>query len=132
MQDSTSKYTNDSKEKVEQILNIAKKNIQKDNFIVCTNLRNIKNRKFIEKYRLDSNKQKQMLLAIGLEDFCYSVDNYNNPQERLYIFSREYDLDNWGTIEKVEVYIKIAIKEKEFTVIISLHELEKKINKIFK
>lgn len=132
MQDSTSKYTNDSKEKVEQILNIAKKNIQKDNFIVCTNLRNIKNRKFIEKYRLDSNKQKQMLLAIGLEDFCYSVDNYNNPQERLYILSREYDLDNWGTIEKVEVYIKIAIKEKEFTVIISLHELEKKINKIFK
>lgn len=65
------------------------------NFIVCTTSKNEKNRKFIEKYKLTKNKQKQMLIKLETNDFCYSADNYNNPQERLYFFCREYELDNW-------------------------------------
>ena len=72
-----------------------------------------------------------MLIKLETNDFCYSADNYNNPQERLYFFGREYELDNWWTIENVEVYIKIARKEKDFIVVVSFHELEKKIKKLF-
>ena len=80
---------------------------------------------------MDSNKQKEMLNQLKVEDFCYSVDNYNQPDERLYIFCKEYELNNWGTIIKIEVYIKIVIKEYDFIVIVSFHEPEKRIKKLF-
>lgn len=127
----TSKYTNHTKKEIEEFLNIVKKNINVNKFTICTTLKNEKNRRFIEMYKLNSNKQKQMLLQLNVEDFCYSVDNYNNPKERLYIFCKKYELNNWGTLEKVEVYIKLVIKEKDFVLIISFHDLEKNIKKLF-
>lgn len=131
MPNDTSKYINHTREEIEEYLKIVKKSINMGNFIVCTTSKNEKNRKFIEKYKLTKNKQKQMLIKLETNDFCYSADNYNNPQERLYFFCREYELDNWGTIENVEVYIKIARKEKDFIVVVSFHEPEKKIKKLF-
>ena len=126
----TSKYTNHTKEEIEKYLDIVKKNVKIGNFTICTTKKNEKNRKFINKYKLNSHKQKQMLIELESNDFCYSADNYNEPQERLYFFCREYELNNWGTIEKVEVYIKIAIKKNDFIVIVSFHEPEKKIEKL--
>jgi len=131
MTNDTSKYTNHTKEEIEEYLKTVKKSINIGNFIVCTTSKNEKNRKFIEKYRLTKNKQKQMLIKLEANDFCYSADNYNNPQERLYFFCREYELDNWGTIENVEVYIKIAKKERDFIVVVSFHKPEKNIKKLF-
>ena len=127
----TLKYTNHTKKEIIEYLKNVKNSISKNNFIVCKTQKNEKNKKFIEKYKCDSNKQKQMLLELNENDFCYSVDNYNNPKERLYIFCREYELNEWGTLRKVEVYIKIAVKSDSFTVIISFHEPEKKIKKLF-
>lgn len=72
-----------------------------------------------------------MLIEIEVKDFCYSADNYNDPQERLYFFCREYELNNWGTIENVEVYIKIARKQDDFIVVVSFHKPEKDIKKLF-
>ena len=72
-----------------------------------------------------------MLIELEANDFCYSADNYNDPQERLYFFCREYELDNWGTIENVEVYIKIARKQDDFIVVVSFHKPEKNIKKLF-
>ena len=40
----------------------------------------LKNRKFIFEYGLTKNKQKQMLIKLEANDFCYSADNYNDPQ----------------------------------------------------
>ena len=128
---STSKYTNHTKEEIEQYLKTVKRSILADKFIVCTTTKNDKNRKFIEKYKLNKNKQKQMLINLEASDFCYSADNYNNPQERLYFFCREYELDNWGTIENVDVYIKIARKQDDFIVVVSFHSPEKNIKKLF-
>ncbi|MBQ9657873.1 MAG: type II toxin-antitoxin system MqsR family toxin [Clostridia bacterium] len=127
----TSKHINHTKEEVEEYLNIVKRSVNAGKFVICTTAKNDKNRKFIEKYKLDSNKQKQMLIQLETTDFCYSADNYNDPQERLYFFCREYELNNWGTIEKVEVYIKIAIKKENFIVVISFHKPEKNIEKLF-
>lgn len=131
MSDETSKHINHTKEEIEEYLQSVKKSVKAGNFIVCTTKKNEKNRKFIEKYNLNKNKQKQLLIELEVSDFCYSADNYNEPQERLYIFCREYELNNWGTIEKVKIYIKIAKKQDEFIVIVSFHEPEKNINKLF-
>lgn len=127
----TSKYTNHTKEEIDKYLKIVKKSVNNGKFIVCITQKNEKNRKFVETYKLNKNKQKQMLMELEVKDFCYSADNYNDPQERLYFFCREYELNNWGTIENVEVYIKIARKQDDFIVVISFHKLEKNIEKLF-
>lgn len=127
----THKYINHTKEEIEKYLKIVKRNVNDGNFIIPDTSRREENRKFKEKYKLDSSKQKKMIDTLKVEDFCYSVDNYNNPKERLYIFNKVYELNNWGTIENVEVYLKIVIKKNEFVVVISFHELKKKINKLF-
>lgn len=131
MSNNTHKYIDHTKEEIEEYLRKMKLSINKGRFLVCTTLKNEKNRKFIEKYKLDSNKQKQMLIELEVKDFCYSADDYNNPSERLYIFCREYELNNWGILEKVEVYIKISIKQDDFTIIISFHKPEKNIKRLF-
>ncbi len=127
----TSKYTNHTKEEIEEYLKIVKKSVDDGRFIVCTTPKNEKNRNFIEKYKLNKNMQKEMLKELEVNDFCYSADDYNNPQERLYFFCREYELNNWGTIENVEVYIKIARKQNDFIVVVSFHKPEKNIKKLF-
>lgn len=127
----TSKHTNHTKEEIEEYLKIVKKSVNAGKFIVCTTEKNKKNREFIFEYGLTKNKQKQMLIKLEANDFCYSADNYNDPQERLYFFCREYELDNWGTIENVEVYIKIARKQDDFIVVVSFHKPEKNIKKLF-
>ena len=132
MSEKTKKYTNHNKEEIEEYLSIVKKQVNRGKYIVLNNGKRESNKKFIEEYRLNSNKQKQMILLLEVADFCYSVDNYNYPEERLYVFCKEYELDNWGIIEKVEVYIKITLKENNFVVIISFHKPEKKIKKLFK
>lgn len=131
MTNDTSKYTNHTKEEIEEYLKIVKKSVNDGKFIVCTTEKNEKNRRFIFEYGLNKNKQKQMLIKLEADDFCYSADNYNDPQERLYFFCREYELDNWGTIENVEVYIKIARKQDDFIVVVSFHKPEKSIKKLF-
>ena len=131
MQNDTSKYTNHTKEEIEEYLKIVKKSVNADKFIVCSTEKNEKNREFIFKYGLTKNKQKKMLIQLEANDFCYSADNYRNPQERLYIFCKEYELNNWGIIENVEVYIKIARKQDDFVVVISFHKPEKSIKKLF-
>ena len=127
----TSKYTDHTKEEIEEYLKIVKKSVDDGRFIVCTTPKNEKNRNFIEKYKLNKNMQKEMLKELEVNDFCYSADDYNNPQERLYFFCREYELNNWGTIENVEVYIKIARKQNDFIVVVSFHKPEKNIKKLF-
>lgn len=55
--------------------------------------------------------------------------------ERLFIFAKEYELDNWGNYEKVNVYIKMKIEklEKEdYSVIISFHPANKPMIFLFK
>ncbi len=131
MSGNTFKYTNYTKEEIKEYLDIVKNSIRKGNFTICTTEKNEKNRNFIAKYKLDSNKQKQMLIELEVNDFCYTADNYNNPEEMLYIFCREYELNNWGKIEIVKVYIKIAIKKENFVVIVSFHKPEKNIEKLF-
>lgn len=127
----TSKYTNHSRKEIEEYLEIIKKSVRKGKYYISTGKNNNKNDDFIYTYNISSNRSKKMLLELEVTDFCYSVDNYNDPKERLYVFSRNYKMNSWGDTEKIDVYIKTTIKKDENVVIISFHKLEKNIKKLF-
>lgn len=127
------KYLNYTKDHIDKYLEKFKDLILRNKFKISDKNRE-KNIDFINKYKLSSRKQKDMLLSIETIDFCYAVDDYNS-KDKLYIFSREYELENWGKYEKVDVYIKINVKKislGEYAVIISFHEREKNIKFLFK
>ena len=128
----TKKYTNHSIEEIEKYLKNIKEQVKKDNFIIPMTDKRPKNKAFIVKYHLSRRKQKEMLLALEATDFCYSADDYTNKTERHYMFSREYELDSWGSIYNVLVYVKIVQKEDNFVVVVSFHEPDKKLVHLFK
>lgn len=133
MQKSTQKYVNFTKEEIEEYIKQVKQLVQKNKFKI-SDVNREKNINFINKYNLSLKKRKEMILKLDVLDFCYAVDDYKS-KDMLYIFSKEYELDNWGTYEKVNVYIKIDIKKissMEYAIIISFHEREKNIKFLFK
>lgn len=123
--------TNYTREEIENYLAKFRQLVQKGKFYIPDTDKKPKNKQFIEKYKLTTKKRKQMLLGIEATDFCYTVKDDDNENEILYIFAKEYELDNWGIKELVLVYIKIVIKKENYTVIISFHEPEKSIKKLF-
>lgn len=131
MQYKPKKYLNNTKQEIGEFLGKFKVLVKNKKFIISQNDKRLDNRLFIQKYHLNLKKQMEMLLKIEVTDFCYSVDCDKNTGEKLYIFLKEYTLDNWGILESVLVYIKIVIKPENYTVIISFHEPQKSIKKLF-
>ena len=94
-----------------------------------------KNDTFINKYGLTSAEQKDILLGIDAEDFCYSTQNIKRgyEHETLYVFGPNVKLfdSEVGDDIIVEVYTKFNLIERsikpipvKMTVVISLHESE--------
>ena len=125
------KYLNHTEDEIEKFIRQFKRLIRNKKFVIPQNVNRKENREFLQKYHLNQKKQMEMLLEIGVFDFCYSVESDKNQKERLYIFAKKYELDKWGILEKVSVYIKIAIKQDDYTVIISFHKPNKLIKKLF-
>lgn len=76
MPENTQKYTDHTEEEIDGYLRKVKKCIKRGRFKVEDNDKRKENKEFIRKYRLNSRKQKEMLLAIETTDFCYSADDY--------------------------------------------------------
>lgn len=131
MPENTQKHINHTEEEIDIYLKEVKKCIKRGRFRVLDTANRQENQEFIKKYRLSEKRQKEMLLSLETLDFCYSADDYDNPGERLYIFAKEYELDCWGIKSKVLVYIKMTLKKEDFVVVISLHEPNRKIKKLF-
>lgn len=131
MQNKPKKYLNNTMQEIGGFLEKFKTLVKNRKFIIPQTDKRMDNRRFIQKYHLNLKKQMQMLLEIQVTDFCYSVDNDKDSSERLYVFLKEYYLDNWEIVEKIAVYIKIVIKTEDYIVIISFHEPQKSIKKLF-
>jgi len=93
---------------------------------------------FMSKYRINTAKIKELMLNLQYRDFCYAAPN-RKPEfsyEQLYIFCKEYELDNWGDFETIKIYVKTNLTQlrngDDFVIIISFHELEKPIRYLFK
>lgn len=96
------------------------------------------NKKFIENYKIDSKKERKILLNLEYDDFCYAVNNKNQKfaHEVLYIFNKEYELDKWGELVSVDIYIKTNKTQtrsgEDIMIIVSFHERNKPIRYLFK
>lgn len=134
----TKKYTNFTPKEIEKYIENIKDLIIEGKYTISKNEYRQENIDFIESYRIDSKKEKSILLNLNYNDFCYAVDNTKKEfaHEKLYVFCKEYELDNWGDLEKVKIYIKINItetrKDEEIMIVVSFHKVNKPIKYLFK
>lgn len=127
-----------SQEEIKKILAIIHNCIERDYYYIATNSNRLENQEFINNYNLNSTKQKEILLGIVIEDFCYSLQNKKQGYEHeiLYVFCSQKKLHDFEGNEKlVDIYIKINIinnKTKKRIIIISFHQRNKKISYLFR
>ena len=134
----TRKYTNLTPDKIKAYLAKFRKFILDGKYAIAQNENRRENIDFIEDYKIDTKKEKEILLGIQYDDFCYAVDNDNEEfsNEILYIFCKCQELDYWGTLEKVDIYIKINMTQTksgdDYVIIVSFHKRNKPIEYLFK
>lgn len=93
---------------------------------------------FITEYNIRSDKQKEILLKIEVEDFCHSLQNIKTGYEHevLYVFVPKVQLLNAdGEMEEVDVYTKFNILDRssgDKTVVISFHKRNKPVRYLFR
>lgn len=110
--------------------------IKEDKYQISLNPKREKNLNLISTYNLRKNDQKNILLGIETEDFCYTLQNEHKGYEHeiLYVFAPKVNLiDAFGEDKTIAIYVKFNfIKESDYTVVISFHELQHPINYLFK
>lgn len=109
----TKKYLDFTPENTKEYLDVLRKLILSGKYTISKNENRQENLNFIEDYKIDSRKEKEILLSLQIDDFCYAVANekLEFAHERLYIFCKHYELDKWGELECVEIYIKTNVLE---------------------
>lgn len=134
----TNKYIDFTIDEIKDYLSDIRRMIIEDKYSIAKNQNRQENIDFIEDYKIDSKKEKEILLGIEYDDFCYAVDNQNEgfEHEKLYIFCKGCELDKWGTLEFVEIYIKTNMTQTrrgdDFMIVVSFHKRNKPINYLFK
>ena len=130
---------NYTREEVQVILNKIKDCINDNQYIISQNQNRAENVQFINEYRLDEKKRKEILLSIEVDDFCHSLNNTNPGYEHevLYVFCPQINLfDIFGVEEFVDIYTKFNIIEykidKKRVVTISFHKRNKPIAYLFR
>ncbi|OFI05057.1 hypothetical protein CLOACE_19310 [Clostridium acetireducens DSM 10703] len=134
----TRKYTDFTIDDVKDYIHKFRKAILDSKYIISKNENRKENIDFIEDYKIDTKKEKEILLSIQYNDFCYAVDNEKKEfaYEKLYIFCKCQKLDFWGTLEDVDIYIKINMTKTrrgdDYIIIVSFHKRNKPIKYLFK
>lgn len=127
-----------SPEEIKEYLKVLKSLVLENKYSISKNSNRKENTQFIEDFRIDSRKEKEILMNLEFDDFCYAVNN-KNPNfdyEVLYIFNKEYELDRWGELVSVDIYIKtnrISTRNgDDFIIIVSFHERNMPLKYLFK
>lgn len=129
---------NYTREEVEVILNKIQNCVNDDQYIISQNENRKENTEFINEYRLDKKKQKEILLSIKVDDFCHSLNNINPGYEHeiLYVFCPQRTLfDVFGEEEFVDIYTKFNIIEYRINkkvITVSFHRRNKPIDYLFR
>lgn len=134
----TKKHTNFTIGEVEQYISEFKKLIKNNRFTISRNEKRKENIEFLEAFKINVSKVKEILLNIEVHDFCYAVDN-KNPNfayEKLYIFCPQYELDNWGQNKTVDIYVKTNLIENKdrnkYMIVVSFHKRNKPVTYLFR
>lgn len=135
----TQKLTNFSIPDINEYLGNLKRLILEDKYTISRDESSRKeNADFIEDYKINTDKEKEIILGLTYLDFCYAVNNKNPrfPHEILYVFSKTHELDHWGTLENVEIYIKTNLTQtrggSDVAIVISFHKRNKQITFLFR
>lgn len=129
---------NYTKEEVDVILQKIKNCVNNNRYIISQNQNRKENIKLINEYRLDSKKQKEILLSIEVTDFCHSLNNINPgfEHEILYVFCPQKTLFNvFGEEEFIDIYTKFNIIEyddNKRVIAVSFHKRNKPIEYLFR
>ena len=125
-------------EEVDVILQKIKTCINDNHYTISQNENRKENIQLINDYRLDSKKQKNILLSITGTDFCHSLNNINPGYEHeiLYVFCPQRTLFNaFGQEEFIDIYTKFNIIEygnNKRVIAVSFHKRNKPINYLFR
>ncbi|HCS73537.1 MAG TPA: hypothetical protein DIW17_06650 [Clostridiales bacterium] len=127
-----------TKEEISSVLQKIQECVSNGKYTVAQNENRAENVAFIREYNLTSEKQRQILMQIGVEDFCHSLQNMNLgfEHEILYVFCSQITLFNFGDEERtLDLYTKfniIDLPTGSRVVVISLHERNKPIDYLFR
>ena len=129
------KYVDFTEDDIKEYLQSLKKHIKSNNYSISR--KRDKNMNFIENYKINTQKEKEIFLSLTYKDFCYAVDNKKErySHETLYVFCKRRDLSYWGSLKTADIYIKINMIETNkggFMYIVSFHEKEKKLKYLFR
>ncbi|MFW6028886.1 MAG: hypothetical protein ACOCRO_01390 [Halanaerobiales bacterium] len=133
----TQKHLDFTQEEISDYLKKIKHHVINNKYTISKNEKRKENIEFIEDYKINTEKEKDILLSINCKDFCYAVDNEKEAysHETLYVFCKQRELDFWGNLELVDIYIKINMTQTSkgsFMYIISFHERNKPIEYLFR
>jgi 23S rRNA pseudoU1915 N3-methylase RlmH len=128
------KHVDFTEEDIKEYLQSLNEHIKSENYSISKNRE--KNMSFIEDYKIDTKKEKEILLSLTYKDFCYAVDNrkVKYSHEVLYVFCKRKRLDNWGSLKTVDIYIKLnmtKIARGNFMYVVSFHEKDKPLRYLF-
>lgn len=132
------KFFNFTPDEIKEYSDKFRKCVLEGRYSISQNENRQENIDFIEDYKIDTKKEHEILLGLQFDDFCFAVENENVDfaHEVLYIFCKQHKLDFWGTLETVEVYIKVNMIETRrgdlFSVVVSFHKRNFEINYLFR
>ena len=129
------KHVDFTEKEIKEYIQALKLYIKSSKYSISINRK--KNMDFIEDYKIDTQKEKEILLSLTYKDFCYAVDNKKEKyfHETLYVFCKRRKLGYWGSLRTVDIYLKTNIVETskgEQLYIVSFHEKEKKLQYLFR
>ena len=132
----TKKHLDLTPEQIKEYVGKLRNLVIEGKYSISQNNRRRENLNFIEDYKINSDKERKILMNIEYDDFCYAVDNQNSKfaHEVLYVFNKEYVLDNWGELESIDIYIKTNMTQtrKGDDIVISFHKRNKPISYLFR
>lgn len=132
------KFFNFTPDEIKAYLDKFRKCVLEGRYSISQNENRQENIDFIEDYKIDTKKEHEILLGLQFDDFCYAVenDNIDFAHEVLYIFCTQHELDFWGTLETVDIYIKVNMIETRrgdlFSVVVSFHKRNFEITYLFR
>lgn len=132
------KFINFTPDEIKEYLDKFKKCVLEGRYSISQNENRQENIYFIEDYKIDTKKEHEILLGLQFDDFCYAVenDNIDFAHEVLYIFCKQHELDFWGTLETVDIYIKVNMIETRrgdlFSVVVSFHKRNFEVTYLFR